>query len=1305
MSNKLISGDFVPAAAVRPGVRLWRVLGMVLLLGWFVGGTALLAVRWLVVPQIGAYRQEIAAELSRVSGLPIGIDALEADWSGLRPRLHIAGLSVRDDAGRTALRLERVDATLAWTSLLRLRPYFHRLEITGPAIELRREADGRLVVGGLPVSGEGDDAGFIDWLLAQRRVVIRDARLSWNDVLRNAPTLALTHVEFVLERGFTKRRFALRAQPPSELASMLDVRGEISQFSASDPAQTVGRLYVALGRADLGAWKAWVDDPIALSGQGSVRAWIDSGGRDAASVSADVALDGATMRLGEDLPVLHLARLQGQVSARRSARGFELETRQLEFATDDDMVMAPTDFRLRVDQGDARKEGGAVTANMLDFAVLARVAAHLPLAGGARERLAGFAPRGQVRDLKLEWKGPADHPGAWTLGARFDGIGLNAHDSLPGVGGLSGEIEGNDKEGRFRLDGRDTQIDLPEIFVNSRLLFSTFKADGGWSRRDGRLELALDSASFDNQDAAGTAAGRYWVEPGSAGEIDLSARLTRADGTSVWRYLPRVINHETHDWVRNAIRRATVPDARLRLKGRLDAFPFREGQGQFLVAIKVANARLEYAADWPPMEAIDGEVRFEGPGLTIEAARGKILGATLSKVVARVPDLDVMPSETMTLTGQASGPTEEFLRFVSASPVRDRINGFTDNMRAEGNGTLDLKLVMPLRHVRDTVVSGEYRFAANRLWVVTGLPPLEEAAGSLRFTADQLSIPAARARLFGEPLQLSAATSGDDRVVFKVRGAASVSAAQASMGWPALDHVSGTTAWSTNIEIGRDVTRVAVRTELDGVGSSLPYPFNKSATERMPTAVDLTFAPDGATTLRASVGDRLNAEIERGADGIVRRGGVGLFQPLQMADKGLLVNARLTQLDVDAWRSALGLHDETEGDGVEQASHAVPAVVPGMAVLNLEAGSALAFGQQWHDLKLKAVTDGGGWKASVHSAEAQGDLDWRKEGDGALAARFKHLRISNSEGQQGGTKGAEAESGARDTLPRSLPGLDLKVDRFSIGSVELGRLEMLARNRRAQWWLERFLLIHPDGRLSGNGLWQPGRNPNTQLDFVLETADIGNFTRALGYPDVVRGGRATLGGQLSWRGAPTRIDYPSLNGKLDLDAEKGQFNKLEPGVGRLLGILSLQALPRRISLDFRDVFSQGFAFDRISGSIDVAAGVMHSDNLEIRGPAAQVLMRGTADIDKETQDLRVTVQPTLSESIAVGAAASLINPVAGVVTYLAQKVLSDPVEKLFAFDYSITGNWSDPVVKKLESPVSGAVRGLQKLSPSLPGKP
>jgi uncharacterized protein YhdP len=219
-------------------------------------------------------------------------------------------------------------------------------------------------------------------------------------------------------------------------------------------------------------------------------------------------------------------------------------------------------------------------------------------------------------------------------------------------------------------------------------------------------------------------------------------------------------------------------------------------------------------------------------------------------------------------------------------------------------------------------------------------------------------------------------------------------------------------------------------------------------------------------------------------------------------------------------------------------------------------------------------------------------------------------------------------------------------------------------------------------------VWRPGAKEETRLNFKLDVSSVEKMLSRLGYPEAVRRGKAVLEGDVLWRGAPTALHMPTLGGKMHVDVENGQFTQLDPGVGRLLGVLNLQALPRRITLDFRDVFSQGFAFDRISGSIQMSNGVLRTDDLELLGPAARVFMSGEADAGRETQNLRVKVQPTLSESVAVGsviATAGAIHPAVGLAAYLVQKALRDPVEKLFSFEYSVTGAWSDPKVEKLAS--------------------
>jgi len=142
-----------------------------------------------------------------------------------------------------------------------------------------------------------------------------------------------------------------------------------------------------------------------------------------------------------------------------------------------------------------------------------------------------------------------------------------------------------------------------------------------------------------------------------------------------------------------------------------------------------------------------------------------------------------------------------------------------------------------------------------------------------------------------------------------------------------------------------------------------------------------------------------------------------------------------------------------------------------------------------------------------------------------------------------------------------------------------------------------------------------------------------------GMTDTVRGAPTKIEGQLGWSGSPADFDYPSLHGSLKLTSGSGQFLKADPGMGRLLGVLSLQALPRRVTLDFRDVFSEGFAFDTIAGVGAIANGVISTDNLRLAGPAATVDISGSVDLAQETERLRVKVQPALSSTFSAGAAA------------------------------------------------------------------
>ncbi len=1258
------------------------------LLVYFVCGLGFLILRHGVLPKVPAYRGEVAAMLSRSLGLPVDIASLSADWQGLHPRLNLGGVTIRDSAGQAALSLDRVDAELGWTSLFLMRLRLHRLEIDSPQLSVRRTAEGQVYVAGLAVAAGGEQGDFAGWLMEQRQVVVRNARLEWSDALRGAETLVLDKLEFRLDNRGDHHRFGLRAQPPGRLAAAIDLRGDLRGSDPARPERWRGELYASLDYADLGAWRAWVDYPLDVSGAGGVRAWLEFADGGLLAATADFALRDARVRLAPDLEDIDMTEAEGRLRVRRRSGGLEASGSKLRLNTRDGLKVQPTDFFLRlVPASGAQPARGEFVANQLDLEVLSRLAGRLPFDGGLRKRLATLAPAGRVAPMDLKWSLKGDTLATYAVNARFEGLGIEPLGAWPGFAGMAGRIEGNEKGGRFTLSGRDAGLELPQVFPESHLQLSELAAEGSWSHPDGALEVTLASSSFANEDARGTASGRYRATPDTPGRIDLQARLSEADGTAVWRYIPHVVSKQARDWLQRALVGGKAVDTRLVLKGDLSRFPFRDPQdGSFRVAARLRDGQLDYAPGWPKIDGVAGELIFEGAGMTVKAQRGRILGVDLKDVSAVLPDFET--DAVITIRGAAEGPTPDFLRFIAESPVSGMINHFTDPFRAEGRGKLDLQLVLPLHKMEHSRVKGDYQFARNQLQPDPSMPVLTEASGRVEFTESQLNVRNGVARIFGDPVSVSGGSRPDGSILLNAQGSLSMPALRKELDLPLLDHLSGTAAWKGSIAVmPRGGVEFVLDSGLQGVSSSMPDPLSKSAAATLPFRFEMAVAPGGGVpgdSLKLAAGSVFQAHFLRRREGrqmVIARGGIALNEPVRLAEKGVQVSARADRLDADGWRKALaGKPAPGQTSGGEGTGGGFP-----LSGLALHVGELQVLGQRLNDVNLNAVMEDGGWQASLGSKEATGNIHWRDQGRGRLQARFKQLSVGAPQG--GGAKEAEAHSADEERLSE-LPGLDVIADSFVLRGHALGRLELKAANRGDNWRLEHLSIVSPDGSLSGDGLWRPGAREETRLNFKLDVSSVERMLSRLGYPEAVRRGQGSLEGLLSWKGPPTSLHLPSLGGKMKLRVDSGQFTQLEPGVGRLLGVLNLQALPRRITLDFRDVFSEGFAFDRISGSIGLDGGVLRTDDLEIFGPAARVFMRGEADAVRETQNLRVKVQPTLSESVAVGSAIAttgVLHPALGLAAYLVQKALRDPVEKLFSFEYAVTGGWSEPKVEKLSA--------------------
>ena len=320
-------------------VRLLRIAGTVIVTAVVAFLALLVALRYLVFPSLDDYRDRVAQTLTRDLGQPVSIENISGGWDGWNPRLSIRGFAIRDRAkpdGPPVLLLPQVDATVAWTSIVALKVRLRELSIDRPQLAIRRDKSGRFHVAGFEIETDTprDDSPVTEWLLNQREIVVRDALVMWNDDLRDAPQLVLDHVVFRLEQSFGRIRFGLTGSPPSELASPLELRGEVNASSLRDWSDTRGRFYMRLDYADVALWREWfaVLKPVE-NGEGAMRVWFEVAGGKPVDVVADLELTNARMRVQPNLPLLDLVFLRGHVTWRHDNAKMAFAARDLTFRT------------------------------------------------------------------------------------------------------------------------------------------------------------------------------------------------------------------------------------------------------------------------------------------------------------------------------------------------------------------------------------------------------------------------------------------------------------------------------------------------------------------------------------------------------------------------------------------------------------------------------------------------------------------------------------------------------------------------------------------------------------------------------------------------------------------------------------------------------------------------------------------------------------------------------------------------------------------------------------------------------------
>jgi uncharacterized protein (TIGR02099 family) len=1333
-----------------------------LLLLWGVFLAAWLALHWLILPHIDEWRPRIERFAGEAIGLRVSIGEIRVQSGGWVPAFELRDLRLFDRDGREALHLSRVHTAFAPHSLLALTLRFDQVLIDGARLEVRRDPAGRWHVAGLDWDGSvgSGDTRARDWLLEQHEFVVRNAELLWVDEASGTPPLALTQLDLVLRNGLRRHALRIDATPPPSWGRRFTLRGRFTQPLLADAGELRrwnGTLFAEFPQANASELRHYLKLPVQVGeGEGALRAWVDIAEGVPRRATLDFALSAVSVRLAPSLQPLALQQLLGRIDVQRDAAGMRLQVQDLAFLANDGLNWPAGDLTVAWRQAQDLRQpwtestpvtGGEISGERLSLEALSRIATRAPFGEPVRALLAGLAPRGAIDSLKARWTGPPDQLGSYQVDARLSDLALQPGEvqaggqpARPGLRQARLQLSANERGGEARLAIRKGALIFPGVFEEPEIPFDELETGLSWritpaADRPSAVELKLAELRFANADAKGQGEASWRSGEGEGwgrgarfpGRLDLNARLEGTRATSAARYLPLGIDESARHHVRDAVRSGTITLASFRVKGDLADFPFhsaREGEMRVVLQLRdvsyaflpgptAAGGRPAAAPEWPALEQASGEIEFDRLAMNLRRLRGRLWDFELRDVQGGIADL-AAPQPLLSLQGQGRGPAADVLRFARLAPLGQRAGAALQAVGVAGPAELRLSATIPLAGSLSPTWRGNLQLTGNDLRLHPDLPPLIGARGNLELTAQALVLRPLTARMLGGDTSIEGSIGLDGNLRLSAQGTATAEALRGLAQPEALARLAGQmrgqAAWRGSLALTDGRPSLSLQSNLVGLEIDLPAPLAKPvAAAALPMRLQIAPQSEAASapgrgrdSLQFELGDLFKAQFQRdltGPEARVLRGSVAMLDTLPpLPAAGVHAALNLGRVDLDAWQA---LAERVGGGADPVADGYLPQTVQLRA-------DELRSGNRFLSRVTATFSSQGSpaepwWKASLQAEQLAGDIEYRPpRGNlqaGRVMARLKRLSVPQSE--------VSAVEGLLSQPPVSVPALDIVVDDFELRGRKLGRLQVLAVNRtlpgragQREWQLDKLDLDVPEAQFRATGRWAAAGARRMSLDFRLALADSGAFLQRLGTGDALRGGKGTLQGELSWSGSPFSLDYPSMQGQLSLDVDAGQFMHADPGGARLLGVLSLQALPRRLSLDFRDLFQEGFAFDSIEGQVAVNRGVAETSDMRMRGAQATVLMQGSADLLRETQDVHVLVVPNF-DATGAALATMAINPAIGLGTLLAQWVLREPLIAAGTSELRITGSWADPQVQRIErkpgvpaaAPASAPARG------------
>lgn len=889
---------------------------------------------------------------------------------------------------------------------------------------------------------------------------------------------------------------------------------------------------------------------------------------------------------------------------------------------------------------------------------------------------------------------------AWQEGGRYDAtvkfadLHAGATGTIPGVDLSGGVVRMDNRALSLELPTQPATLALTDVF-RTPFVFTKFGGTFVAWREDGLWNIAADTLHFDTGELAGNGRARLvWLGGGHRPFISAYAALEHAkaaDAKLFWPY--RSMPPSLIAWLDRALVAGDVTSGRVLIRGDLDDWPFLDHAGRFEANGVVQNATFDFADEWPRATEVDAALDFVDNHMGIVATHAKVQGVTATHAVATIPDLN---NGVLGLDIQGGGTGAQLLDFVRHSPVGAGAVAALDGLAIGGTGKFGVKLSIPLDQAENFTLDGKVDLAGADLTAPKWNLALKKLAGALLIHGKGFRAQDLAATFRGAPAKLSIAVGSDvadPRDIVEASMDTRVSAQTLVQGYPDLNglvaHASGIAPFhiGVNVLAGQGNAPASpiltVQSSLAGIALDFPAPLDKPANSTLPMNLTLPLPPAGAA-LAVSLGDVLQvrgrlADATRNLPTALAMN-FGSTPPGNVPASGLVVGGHAQRLDVSGWvQQALG---STSGSAFPQLSKA-DISTDAARVFDTDVG-ALRFSFDAGAQDDTIAFDGAAVKGTIEVPTR--DLMTR-----GLTAHLEHLYWPEPpEPKQPGPP--PPPSAASPVAPAAVPPLHVSIGELRLGKSQLGATEFESAPTLQGMRVTRFDSKGANFTIQSHGDWN-GTRAASQSHMVIDIAsrDFGKTLDAFGFSGLLAGGqgsRVHIDG--TWPGAPSSFSLAWMSGKLDIKVGEGSILAVKPGLGRLLGLLSLRELPSRLMLHFGDVFKSGFGFDNASANFTLSDGNAYTNDMLITAPAARIAMQGRTGFRARDYDLTVDVTPHVGGTLPV-VGAVIGGPVGAAAGLVVQGLIGHGINRAAGSIYRVTGSWDKPKIVTVASiPVSAA---------------